>query len=125
MNTRKDLAPKLAAHQERLGAVQGKQYWRSLEELAETEAFQELVRDEFPEQASIWPDSLSRRALPDPDGSVPGPGRPERLLGPARTLRDHRAARAGAGGDPAGTAVVLLHGHDDQWLRGRSAGRKP
>jgi molybdopterin-containing oxidoreductase family iron-sulfur binding subunit len=29
--------------------------------LADTEAFQELMRREFPEQASIWPDSLSRR----------------------------------------------------------------
>ncbi len=61
MNTRKDLAATLAAHQERLGAAQGKQYWRTLEELAETEAFQELVQQEFPEQASLWPDSLSRR----------------------------------------------------------------
>ena len=61
MNTRKDLTAKLAAHQERLGATRGKKYWRSLEELAETEAFQEMVKDEFPEQATIWPNSLSRR----------------------------------------------------------------
>ncbi len=61
MNTRKDLGPQLAAHQERLGAATGKQYWRTLEDLAETEAFQELVKQEFPEQADVWPDSLSRR----------------------------------------------------------------
>src|SRR5262249_43035199 len=39
----------------------GKTYWRTLEELADQEAFQELMRNEFPEQATIWPDALSRR----------------------------------------------------------------
>ena len=29
--------------------------------MADSEAFQELVRDEFPEQAASWPNSLSRR----------------------------------------------------------------
>jgi MoCo/4Fe-4S cofactor protein with predicted Tat translocation signal len=77
MNTRKNLSPELAALQERLGTapltlpsppppggegrVTGQKYWRSLEELADTPAFQELMRREFPEQASVWPDSLSRR----------------------------------------------------------------
>jgi molybdopterin-containing oxidoreductase family iron-sulfur binding subunit len=61
MNTRKNLPPELATLQDRLGAARGKTYWRSLEELADTEAFQELMRREFPEQASVWPDSLSRR----------------------------------------------------------------
>src|SRR5438309_3205217 len=61
MNTRKNLAAELVAFQERLGPALGKKYWRSLEELADSEAFQELMRREFPEQASIWPDSLSRR----------------------------------------------------------------
>jgi molybdopterin-containing oxidoreductase family iron-sulfur binding subunit len=61
MNSRKDLASELRAIQERLGAAQGKQYWRSLEELADTPAFQELMQREFPDQASEWPDGLSRR----------------------------------------------------------------
>jgi molybdopterin-containing oxidoreductase family iron-sulfur binding subunit len=61
MNTRKNLSPELLDLQKRLGNSQGKKYWRSLDELANTEAFQELMRREFPEQASIWPDSLSRR----------------------------------------------------------------
>jgi len=39
----------------------GKKYWRSLEELAGTAAFQKLMRREFPNQADVWPDSLSRR----------------------------------------------------------------
>jgi MoCo/4Fe-4S cofactor protein with predicted Tat translocation signal len=61
MNPRKDLSREYAALQERLGASQGKKYWRTLEELADDEAFQELVRYEFPEQADVWPDHLSRR----------------------------------------------------------------
>jgi MoCo/4Fe-4S cofactor protein with predicted Tat translocation signal len=61
MNTRKNLSQELITLQERLGNAQGKKYWRSLDELANTEAFQELMRREFPEQASVWPDSLSRR----------------------------------------------------------------
>ncbi len=55
MNPRKDLGPKLAALQERLGSSQGKSYWRSLEELAETDAFRELIRAEYPEQATSGP----------------------------------------------------------------------
>jgi MoCo/4Fe-4S cofactor protein with predicted Tat translocation signal len=61
MNPRKDLSREYAALQERLGASQGKKYWRTLEELADDAAFQELVRYEFPEQADVWPDFLSRR----------------------------------------------------------------
>jgi len=61
MNPRKDLSPELAVLQGALGAARGKRYWRTLEELADSEAFQELMRLEFPEQADSWPDSLSRR----------------------------------------------------------------
>ncbi len=61
MNPRKDLAPKLAALQEQLGDAQGPAYWRTLEELADSPAFQELVRQEYPDQAPHWPESLSRR----------------------------------------------------------------
>jgi MoCo/4Fe-4S cofactor protein with predicted Tat translocation signal len=54
----------LAAELERLESLQGtvgRKYWRSLDELAATPAFQQLMRQEFPQQADIWPDSLSRR----------------------------------------------------------------
>jgi molybdopterin-containing oxidoreductase family iron-sulfur binding subunit len=61
MNSRKDLARELTALQERLGAATSKQYWRSLDELADTEAFREMMRGEFPAQADVWPHSLSRR----------------------------------------------------------------
>jgi molybdopterin-containing oxidoreductase family iron-sulfur binding subunit len=61
MNTRKDLGSELAAAERRLGTLSGKRYWRGLEELAETAAFQEMMKAEFPEQADIWPDTLNRR----------------------------------------------------------------
>ncbi len=54
MSARKDLGREL-------GAARGRRYWRGLEELAGTEAFRELMRREFPEQASVWPEALSRR----------------------------------------------------------------
>lgn len=41
--------------------TQGREYWRSLEELAETPEFQELLHREFPSQASEWTDAASRR----------------------------------------------------------------
>ena len=37
------------------------QYWRSWEEWAQTEAFQELLREEFPYAAAEWSNALSRR----------------------------------------------------------------
>jgi molybdopterin-containing oxidoreductase family iron-sulfur binding subunit len=61
MNDRKELRPKFAAIQDRLGTASGPRYWRALEELADSAAFAELVRSEFPEQADVWPESLSRR----------------------------------------------------------------
>ncbi|RMF60542.1 MAG: molybdopterin oxidoreductase, partial [Calditrichaeota bacterium] len=39
----------------------GKRYWRTLEELAESEAFQELVENEFPESPFDWKNAFSRR----------------------------------------------------------------
>jgi MoCo/4Fe-4S cofactor protein with predicted Tat translocation signal len=45
----------------RLEQAQGEQYWRSLEELAETPEFIDYVKHEFPEQADTWLDPVSRR----------------------------------------------------------------
>src|SRR6202035_4759867 len=61
MNHRKHLGPELEAIQDRLKDAHGKRYWRTLEELADSEAFRELMRLEFPTQADVWPDSMSRR----------------------------------------------------------------
>src|SRR5580704_8112338 len=51
----------LATIRARLATTHGKQYWRSLEEIADTKEFQEFVQREFPAQASEWYDELSRR----------------------------------------------------------------
>jgi MoCo/4Fe-4S cofactor protein with predicted Tat translocation signal len=39
----------------------GKEYWRSLEELADSEEFQEALHREFPENATEWNDPVGRR----------------------------------------------------------------
>jgi MoCo/4Fe-4S cofactor protein with predicted Tat translocation signal len=41
----------------------GPEYWRSLEELAGTDAFKEALHREFPKHASEWLDSVSRRGF--------------------------------------------------------------
>ncbi|HEY8458840.1 MAG TPA: TAT-variant-translocated molybdopterin oxidoreductase, partial [Blastocatellia bacterium] len=56
-DSQKDIAAILA----RLAASRGKEYWRSLEELAGSEAFQESLRREFPGGAEEWNDATGRR----------------------------------------------------------------
>jgi molybdopterin-containing oxidoreductase family iron-sulfur binding subunit len=52
----------LAEVKEKLArAKSGPQYWRSLEELAQTDGFYEMLHREFPRQASVWPEASSRR----------------------------------------------------------------
>jgi len=48
---------------ERLAGKTGKKYWRSLDEIAETEEFQDLLRHEFPAGADQWQNSVSRRSF--------------------------------------------------------------
>jgi MoCo/4Fe-4S cofactor protein with predicted Tat translocation signal len=45
----------------RLAGARGPQFWRSLEELAGTDEFQEYLGREFPSQASEWTDPVGRR----------------------------------------------------------------
>jgi MoCo/4Fe-4S cofactor protein with predicted Tat translocation signal len=52
----------LAAIRARLDASRGRDYWRSLEELASSDGFQELLEREFPRQAAEWQgDAAGRR----------------------------------------------------------------
>src|ERR1700741_3896211 len=54
----------VATVQQKLSAAQGPEYWRSLEELAGTPEFEELLHREFPRQASEWVgDGVSRRGF--------------------------------------------------------------
>jgi len=58
---RKDLD--LSAVKAQIEQTTGPEYWRSLEELAGTEEFQEMLHREFPKGASEWMDSFSRRGF--------------------------------------------------------------
>jgi molybdopterin-containing oxidoreductase family iron-sulfur binding subunit len=44
-------------------SASGKQYWRSLEELADSPIFEEFVQREFPQQAEEWNDPVERRTF--------------------------------------------------------------
>jgi MoCo/4Fe-4S cofactor protein with predicted Tat translocation signal len=64
LNKLVNIAParlELAEVRQKLAAAKGKHYWRSLEELAETREFHEMLHREFPRQASEWTDEVSRR----------------------------------------------------------------
>ncbi|MCB0165152.1 MAG: TAT-variant-translocated molybdopterin oxidoreductase [Anaerolineae bacterium] len=45
----------------RLEGTQGKKYWRSLEEIAETDEFQDFLHHEFPQGADQWLNPVTRR----------------------------------------------------------------
>jgi MoCo/4Fe-4S cofactor protein with predicted Tat translocation signal len=53
----------LAEVRAKLDGKTGPRYWRSLEELADTEDFQELLQAEFPRQAGELTDPVSRRGF--------------------------------------------------------------
>lgn len=53
----------LATIRQRLSEGKGQQYWRSLEEVADTEEFREFLHREFPREASVWEDGVSRRSF--------------------------------------------------------------
>jgi MoCo/4Fe-4S cofactor protein with predicted Tat translocation signal len=52
-----------AAAQAALDNASGPEYWRSLEELAQTPEFQERLQREFPRAAGEWQDEVSRRGF--------------------------------------------------------------
>ncbi|MGD0294883.1 MAG: TAT-variant-translocated molybdopterin oxidoreductase [Terracidiphilus sp.] len=53
----------LDAVREKLKSVQGKKYWRSVDELANTPEFQAAVEREFPGSPHGWGDEVSRRGF--------------------------------------------------------------
>src|SRR5499426_1700027 len=59
MNERNDLV----ALRGRLETTRGREYWRSLESVAETPEFTSFLHREFPENASEWLDPIGRRGF--------------------------------------------------------------
>jgi MoCo/4Fe-4S cofactor protein with predicted Tat translocation signal len=53
----------LEAARAKLAGQTGKTYWRSVDELADTPEFREMVGREFPAQAAEWIDPVSRRGF--------------------------------------------------------------
>src|SRR3981081_3950867 len=51
------------ATEQAAGQKTGPEYWRSLEELADSSDFQDALHREFPKGASEWVDSVSRRGF--------------------------------------------------------------
>src|SRR5204863_3817743 len=51
----------LATVRTKLAGKQGKQYWRTLEELSDDPHFSDLLHREFPRAASEWDESVDRR----------------------------------------------------------------
>jgi molybdopterin-containing oxidoreductase family iron-sulfur binding subunit len=61
LNSRPPKRLSLADVQNRLAHRKGKEYWRSLDELADTQEFRDFVTREFPRQAPASWDGLNRR----------------------------------------------------------------
>jgi MoCo/4Fe-4S cofactor protein with predicted Tat translocation signal len=59
----KPASMELETVRKKLADAKGPKYWRTLEELADQEAFGELLQREFPRQASEWVDPVSRRSF--------------------------------------------------------------
>ncbi len=53
----------LQSVREKIAETKGPEYWRSLEELAGSEEFREMMHREFPKGASEWLDGVSRRGF--------------------------------------------------------------
>ena len=53
--------PDWAALRARLASERGRRFWRSLDEIAETEEFTQLIENEFSEGAAEWVETLGRR----------------------------------------------------------------
>ena len=53
----------LQAARAKIAETKGPEYWRSLEELAGSQEFQEMLHREFPKGASEWLDTVSRRGF--------------------------------------------------------------
>src|SRR5665213_4218914 len=63
LNGKSKTAQLVETAQARLAGMTGKRYWQTIDELADTPDFQDALRREFPQHASEWVDSVSRRGF--------------------------------------------------------------
>src|SRR5271165_3340267 len=61
--TQREAILDLATVREKLKEKSGKEYWRTLEELADDPHFDALLHREFPRHASEWDDAVDRRGF--------------------------------------------------------------
>ena len=104
----------LAAARKRLESIEGREYWRSIEELLETEDFREHLHREFrvPIDSGVEPPGA-----PVAHGRVDRAGRTDRLH--AAADRADLPVRQGARGDRPGRGPLLRHGAPPRRLRAR------
>ena len=117
----------LAGVHARLDGVQGRDYWRSLDELASTPEFRDLLEREFPHQAVGWSDD---------EDPVEGRRNFLKLMGASLALAGLTACtrqptehimpyvRQPEESDP-GQAAVFRHCDDLGWSCQRCPGGKP
>jgi MoCo/4Fe-4S cofactor protein with predicted Tat translocation signal len=92
---------KFAAIRDRILAQNGKEYWRSIEEHADTPEFREFIAQEYPHEIEHWDNTLSRRnfvkvmgaslALAGLSGCVIQP--PEKIVAPVRSEENYLPGR--------------------------------
>ena len=106
-----------------LEATRGREYWRSLEALAETPEFKEFLHREFPQNASEWLDPVGRRGFLKLMGASLALAGRQRLH--AAAGRGDRSVRASAGRAGSRQAALLRDGDADERRGHRAAGREP
>ena len=111
-----------SAVRSRLAGADGRFYWRSLGELADTNEFREYLHREFPEQASEWNDPKGRRQflkLMSASLALAGVGACTK-----QPPGSHRSIRPSARGHRPGKAAVFRECDPARRLRSASFGRK-
>ena len=99
----------------RLAGLEGRAYWRSLEELADTPEFQRVRRARVPVAGLGVHRPGGPPAVPEVDGRVARPGRRQRVHAPAG--REARSVRPAARGNHSGPSAVLRDRDDPGRLR--------
>src|SRR5688572_19034767 len=59
----KDISKNFASMREKILSENGKEYWRSIDELAETPEFEEFVKREYPLHSEDWSSEFNRRTF--------------------------------------------------------------